>query len=62
MHLGCVPFCIIVIIMIGSFLKACERLNVEPDRVLVVGDDLISDIYGGNRNVMRNAWVREVEL
>ena len=45
-----------------NFLKACERLNVEPDRVLVVGDDLISDIYGGNRNGMRTAWVREVEL
>ena len=33
-----------------NFLKACEKMDVSPEKVLVVGNDLLTDIYGGRRN------------
>ena len=44
-----------------SFLKACKEMNVQPDKVLVIGDNLFDDVYGGKRNKMRTALVKEVE-
>lgn len=44
-----------------NFIKACEKLNVKPEKVLVVGDSLLDDIYGGKKNNMKTAHVREVE-
>ena len=44
-----------------SFLKACEQMNISPNKVLVVGDSLFDDIYGGKRNNMKTALVKEVE-
>ena len=44
-----------------NFLKACKKMNVSPDKVLVVGDSLLDDIYGGNRIKMRTILVRDVE-
>ena len=44
-----------------NFIKACEKLNVGADKVLVVGDSLFDDIYGGKRNNMKTALVKEVE-
>lgn len=44
-----------------NFAKACEKMNVNPERVLMVGDSLFDDIYGGKRNKMKTALVKEVE-
>ena len=44
-----------------NFIKACERMNVEPQKVLVVGDHLFNDIHGGQRNNMKTALVKSVE-
>lgn len=44
-----------------NFKKACEKMNVSPDKVLVVGDSLLDDIYGGRRNKMKTALVKRVE-
>lgn len=44
-----------------NFLKACEKMNVTPVSVLMVGNSLFDDIYGGKRNNMKTALVKEVE-
>jgi HAD superfamily phosphatase (TIGR01668 family) len=44
-----------------NFLKACEKMNVKPESVLMVGDSLFDDIYGGKRSNMKTALVKEVE-
>ena len=44
-----------------NFLKACEKMNVTPVSVLMVGDSLFDDIYGEKRNKMKTALVKEVE-
>ena len=44
-----------------NFMKACEIMEVEPDKVLVVGDSLLDDVYGGKRNRMRTVLVKEVD-
>ena len=43
-----------------NFLKACEKMGISPDKVLVVGDSLLDDIYGGKKNNMKTALVKEV--
>ena len=40
-----------------NFLKACEKMNLTPDKVLAIGDSLFDDIYGGKRNNMKTALV-----
>lgn len=44
-----------------NFVNACEKMNLSPDKVLVIGDDLIDDIYGGKRNNMMTALVKNFE-
>lgn len=44
-----------------NFLKACEKMNVKPENVLAIGNSLFYDIYGGKRNNMKTALVKEVE-
>ena len=44
-----------------NFVKACKKMKVNPERVLMVGDSLFDDIYGGKRNNMKTALVKEVE-
>lgn len=44
-----------------NFIKACKKMNVNPESVLMVGDSLFDDIYGGKRNNMKTALVKEVE-
>lgn len=43
----------------GSFTKACKKLDTSPEKVLVVGDSLVSDILGGRRSNMKTALVQE---
>ena len=44
-----------------NFLRACKRMNLEPEKVLVVGDSLFCDIYVGKRNNMKTVLVKTVE-
>lgn len=44
-----------------SFLKACEKMELSPDKVIVIGDSLVSDVYGGKRNNMKTALVKDVD-
>ena len=44
-----------------NFIKACEKMDVNPEKVLVVGDSLFDDIYGGKRNNMKTALVKKVD-
>ncbi len=44
-----------------NFVKACEKMGLEPSKVIVVGDSIISDIHGGKRNNMKTALVTSVE-
>lgn len=41
-----------------NFLKACQKMELDPERVLVIGDDLFSDIYGGKRNHMKTIQIK----
>lgn len=43
-----------------NFVKTCEKMSIEPEKVLVVGNDLFYDIYGGKRNNMKTALVKKV--
>lgn len=40
-----------------NFLKACKSLKLPPEKVCVVGDDIITDIYGGKRVNMKTILV-----
>ena len=42
-------------------LNACDKMGLEPENVLVIGDNIINDIYGGNRCGMITAIVDSVE-
>ena len=43
-----------------SFKEAAEEMGLEPENVLVIGDDAISDIYAGNKCGMLTAIVEQV--
>ncbi|MBR3511596.1 MAG: YqeG family HAD IIIA-type phosphatase [Clostridia bacterium] len=45
----------------GNFRKACNRMGLEPEEVLVIGDKLFEDIFGGKRNNMKTMLVKGVE-
>jgi len=40
---------------------ACAKMGLEPENVLVIGDDIVTDIYGGNRCGMLTAIVEDVD-
>ena len=44
-----------------NFMKACEKMGIEPEKTLVIGDSLWCDIFGGKRNQMKPALVKDVE-
>lgn len=44
-----------------NFIKACKQLDIQPEKVLVLGDGLWTDIYGGKRNNMKTARVKGVD-
>lgn len=45
----------------GGFHRACKSMGVDPSKVLMIGNDIFGDIYGGNRNNMMTAHVISVE-
>ena len=43
-----------------NFLRAADNMGIEPENVLVIGDDIVCDVYGGNRCGMITAIVEDV--
>ena len=41
-----------------AFIKAAHSMGLEPENVLVLGDEYISDIFGGQRS---NMWAASIE-
>ena len=41
-----------------NFIRACEKLGIAPEKTLVIGDSLWSDIFGGKRNNMKTALIQ----
>lgn len=44
-----------------SFIIAANNMGLEPENILVIGNEYISDIFGGNRTGMRTAVVKEYD-
>ena len=42
-----------------SFLEAAKTMNLSPKNVIVVGDEYLADIFGGNRNNMMTVMIDE---
>lgn len=45
-----------------NFIKACNILNLESNEIVVIGDDILSDIYGGKRNNMYTIKVNNQKI
>ena len=43
------------------FLDACNKMGLNPENVLVIGDDIINDIHGANKCGMITAIVDNVK-
>ncbi len=43
-----------------GFMKACEIMGVAPEETGVIGDQLFTDIYGGNRLNMPTVLVKPI--
>ncbi|HWR40274.1 MAG TPA: YqeG family HAD IIIA-type phosphatase [Patescibacteria group bacterium] len=41
----------------GGFLRAAASMGLEPAAIAVVGDQLLTDVLGGNRLRMYTVWV-----
>ena len=43
-----------------NFIKACKQMEVDPSKVLMVGDRVIEDVMGAKRNGMKTVLVKSV--
>ena len=41
----------------GHYLKACELMGLEKDKVLFIGDQIFTDVWGANRAGIRSILV-----
>lgn len=44
-----------------AFLKAADKLELEPENIAVVGDQIFTDIYGGNKANMLTILVKPID-
>ena len=44
-----------------GYLKAAEMMNLDPSRILVVGDQIFTDIWGANMAGMRSCLVMPID-
>ncbi|EKU49937.1 YqeG family HAD IIIA-type phosphatase [Staphylococcus massiliensis] len=44
-----------------SFRKAVDLMNIKPEETLVIGDQMLTDIFGGNRNGLYTIMVVPVK-
>ena len=45
----------------GGFKKACQSMELEPSKVIMIGNDLFADIYGGKRSNLKTAQVSKIK-
>lgn len=45
----------------AAFRKACRTMNLENKNIAVVGDQIFTDIYGGNRSGMFTVLVKPID-
>ena len=43
-----------------AFRKALNLMNLSPEETAVVGDQLMTDVLGGNRSGLHTVWVKPV--
>lgn len=43
-----------------KMLEAANLMGLEPENILVIGDSIFSDVYGGKRSGMNSAIVEDV--
>ena len=46
----------------SSFLKAMERMGVTPEQTAIVGDQIFTDVLGGNRAGVATILVKPIRL
>ncbi|MCA1053893.1 HAD family hydrolase [Rossellomorea aquimaris] len=46
----------------AMFMHALDRLSLKPEEVVMVGDNLKTDILGSRRTGIRNVWINRHEL
>lgn len=44
-----------------GYLKAAEMMNLDPSKILVVGDQIFTDIWGANMAGMRSCLVMPID-
>lgn len=44
-----------------SFIKAAEMMELSPQQIAVIGDQIFTDIFGGNRMGMHTIMVKPVD-
>ena len=44
-----------------NFINACKKLGVRPEKTLMIGNNIIDDIWGGNRSNMKTALVNDFD-
>lgn len=44
-----------------SFMKAVRLMNIKPEETAVVGDQIFTDVYGGNRLDMHTILVKPID-
>lgn len=43
-----------------AFLQAADKMGLEPENIMVIGDELIADIVGAKRVGMKNILVKDL--
>ena len=43
-------------------MAACTELNLKPDQVVVVGDDLLLDVHGAQQVGMKGVWMNRYHV
>ncbi|STY43293.1 pyrophosphatase PpaX [Listeria grayi] len=45
----------------GNFKKAMEALDATPEETIMIGDQIMTDIWGGNRQQLYTIFVKPVK-
>ena len=45
----------------SGFRQAIKKLDVRMDQTMMIGDQLMTDIFGGNRMGLFTVWVKPIE-
>ena len=45
----------------AKHLKAIKHMNIKPEETIVIGDQMLTDVFGGNRNGLYTIMVVPVK-